>query len=106
MWGSRLVTDAKIRQLVGRLIVARRNKQKTIVFSQFSDTIAYVRSVLSATENFQRQDWQLALRGLGVPGLKKEELEALREATTAITDDTDDRDDVVNAFAPFYRIGP
>ena len=31
---------------------------------------------------------------------------ALHEATTAITGDTEDRDDVVNAFAPYYRIGP
>ena len=105
-WGLRLVTDAKIRQLVGRLVLARRAKQKVIVFSQFSDTIAYIRSVLGATQAFERSDWQMAVRGLGVPDLTSQEIVALREATVAITGDTEDRDDVVNAFAPFYRIGP
>ena len=105
-WGLRLVTDAKIRQLVGRLLLARRAQQKVIVFSQFSDTIAYVRSVLTATQTFERSDWQMAVRGLGVPKLAREEILSLREATIAITGGTDDRDDVINAFAPFYRIGP
>lgn len=34
-WGLRLVTDAKLRQLVGRLVTARRAGQKIVVFSQF-----------------------------------------------------------------------
>ncbi len=106
LWGLRLVTDAKIRQLVSRLLLARRDRQKVIVFSQFSDTIAYLRSVLSATQAFQRADWQMAVRGLGVANLTSKEIVDLREATVAITGDTEDRDDVVNAFAPFYRIGP
>ena len=105
-WGFRLATDAKIRQLVGRLVLARRTTQKAIVFSQFSDTIAYIRSVLSATRTFGHSDWQSAVRGLGVPDVTSQEIVALREATMAITGDTEDRDDVVNAFAPFYRIGP
>ena len=105
-WGLRLITDPKIRQLVGRLILARRANQKVIVFSQFSDTIAYVRSVLAATESFQRAEWQLVVRGLGIAGASKDEITSLRHATVAITGNTDDRDDVVNAFAPFYRLGP
>lgn len=105
-WGLRVVTDAKLRRLVGRLIVARRTDQKAIVFSQFSDTIAYIRSVLTAIRTFERQDWQMAIHGLGIPHLKREELVALCDATTAITGSTEDRDDIVNAFAPFYRIGP
>jgi hypothetical protein len=105
-WGLRIVTDPKIRQLVGRLVVARRARQKAIAFSQFSDTIAYLRSVLAATEAFQRAEWQLVVRGLGIEGITKDEIADLRGATVAITGNTDDRDDVVNAFAPFYRIGP
>lgn len=105
-WGQRLVTDPKIHKLVSRLVQARRAKQKVIVFSQFSDTIAYLRSVLDATRSFQRTDWQLVLHALDVKDLTKEEIVALREATAAISGDTADRDDVVNAFAPFYRIGP
>jgi superfamily II DNA or RNA helicase len=105
-WGLRVVTDAKVRQLVCRLLVARRARQKVIVFSQFSDSIAYVRSVLNATRSFTRADWQMTLRGIGLADVTREEIVALREATAAITGETDDRDDVVNAFAPFYRIGP
>src|SRR5262249_12651226 len=106
VWGLRLVTDAKIRQFVSRLVLARRAGQKAIVFSQFSDTIAYVSSVLAATQAFQRADWQMAVRGLGVPNLTTNEIVDPRETTLAIHGDTDDRDDVVSAFSPFYRIGP
>jgi hypothetical protein len=105
-WGLRLVTDAKIRQLVGRLITARRTQQKAIVFSQFSDTIAYIRSVLEATREFGRSEWQLVERGLGVVDTTREEVVALRNSTATITGDTEARDDLVNSFAPFYRIGP
>jgi hypothetical protein len=105
-WGLRLITDPKIRQLVARLILARRRRQRVIVFSQFSDTIAYLRSVLSETEAFERSEWQLVVPGLGVDGLSNGELAELREVTVAVTGNTDDRDDVVNAFAPYYRIGP
>ena len=62
-WGLRIVTDAKIRQLVDRLVLARRANQKTIVFSQFSDTIAYTRSVLSATASVRA--FRLAVSGSG-----------------------------------------
>jgi hypothetical protein len=51
-WGLRLITDAKLRRLVGRLVQARRAGQKAIVFSQFSDTIAYIQSVLRACQSF------------------------------------------------------
>ena len=105
-WGLRLITDPKIRQLTGRLVRARRARQKVIVFSQFSDTIAYLRSVLAAMKTFERADWQLVVRGLGIDSVTKDEITALREATEAITGNTDDRDEMVNAFAPFYRIGP
>ncbi|MEW6734812.1 MAG: DEAD/DEAH box helicase [Acidobacteriota bacterium] len=106
-WGLRLVTDAKLRQLVNRLILARRAHQKVIVFSQFSDTIAYIQSVLKACANFSRNEWQMVVRGgLGVANLQSQELIELLASTATITGDTEDRDEVVNAFAPFYRIGP
>ena len=63
-WGLRLVTDPKIRQLVGRLVSARRARQKVIVFSQFSDTIAYLRSVLAAAGGTSNgPEWQLDRSG-------------------------------------------
>jgi len=106
-WGLRLVTDAKLRQLIARLVTARRAGQKVVVFSQFSDTIAYIQSVLRACASFSRSDWQMVVRGgLGVARLRSEELTGLLAATTTVTGDTEDRDEVVNAFAPFYRIGP
>jgi hypothetical protein len=106
-WGLRLITDAKLRCLVGRLLQARRAGQKVIVFSQFSDTIAYIQSVLRACADFSRNEWQMVLRGgLDVPGLHREELVELLGSTSTITGGTADRDDAVDAFAPFYRIGP
>jgi ERCC4-related helicase len=44
----RIVTDGKLRRLVARLLRARADGQKVIVFSQFTDTLAYVDSVLRA----------------------------------------------------------
>jgi hypothetical protein len=105
-WGQRLVTDAKIRQLVARLLSARRAGQKVVVFSQFSDTIAYIQSVLRACRHFSRTDWQLVVRGLGIEHLRSEELTRLLDVTSIITGGTEERDEVVNAFAPYYRIGP
>lgn len=105
-WGLRLITDPKIRQMVGRLLTARRRGQKVIVFSQFSDTTAYLVSVLRATESFQRGDWQIVRRGLGIDGVTESELANLRAVTVGVTGDMDDRDEIVNSFAPFYRIGP
>ena len=106
IWGLRLIKDAKLRSLVARLITARRAKQKAIVFTQFSDTIAYIESVLRACRLFTRDEWQVVTRGLGVPDLKREEVTDLLESWATVTGGTEDRDDVVNAFAPFYRIGP
>lgn len=105
-WGLRLITDPKIRALVARLLLARRAGQRAIVFSQFSDTIAYVQSVLRATEAFDRSDWQIVRRGLGVDGVTDQEIAEFRDATVAVTGDTEGRDEIINAFAPFYRIGP
>ncbi len=105
-WGLRLITDPKIRALVARLLTARRAGQKAIVFSQFSDTIAYVQSVLRATGAFDRSEWQIVRRGLGVSGVTDREIAELRDATVAVTGDTEGRDEIINAFAPFYRIGP
>ena len=105
-WGMRLVADAKIRALVSRLLLARRAGQKAIVFSQFSDTLAYLRSVLEATRAFADADWRGVLPAFGFPRLTAREVSALIGAASFVSGDTDGRDDVVNAFAPFYRIGP
>ncbi|MBK7074602.1 MAG: DEAD/DEAH box helicase [Myxococcales bacterium] len=102
-WGLRLVKDAKLRQLVARLLAARRLGQKVVVFSQFSDTIAYIQSVLAASK-FSREDWQVVR--LGLPEVRDDDLTALIAATATVTGATEDRDEVVNAFAPYYRIGP
>lgn len=106
-WGLRLVTDAKLRCLVSRLLLARRQSQKVIVFTQFSDTIAYIQSVLRACTAFGRNEWQMVLRrGLDVEDLQQDEVINLLKTTATITGSTEDRDEAVNAFAPFYRIGP
>jgi len=105
-WGQRIVSDAKIRKLFARLLEARRSGQKVIVFSQFSDSLAYIHSVLKACRQFTLRDWSLIVAGLGVADLHADEMRALLAVTEVITGDTDDRDGVVNAFAPYYRIGP
>lgn len=105
-WGLRVVTDPKIRKLVGRLVTVRRKKQKAIVFSQFSDTLAYIHSVLKACVNFTRKEWALIVAALGIEHITEQEIKAILAGTRVITGDTEDRDTIVNSFAPFYRIGP
>lgn len=105
-WAMRIVTDAKLRSLVSRLILARRQGQKVIVFSQFSDTLAYAYSVLRATRALTPADWRIVVRSLEAKDVKAEEVNALVAEAAVITGGTEDRDDVVNAFAPYYRIGP
>ncbi|MBU0662947.1 MAG: DEAD/DEAH box helicase [Proteobacteria bacterium] len=105
-WGLRVVTDAKLRALVSRLLLARREGQKVIVFCQFSDTLAYAHSVLRATSAFTMEEWRMVLPALGLPDLNDREVRELIKVTAVITGGTEDRDEVVNAFAPYYRIGP
>lgn len=108
-WGMRIVTDAKLRRLIARLLRARRTAQKVIVFSQFTDTLAYVDSVLRAAGHLERSEWRLALRTLAADvgdHVSEEDVRALASRTIVVSGETDDRDSVINAFAPFYRLGP
>lgn len=104
-WAQRIVTDAKLRRLVERLLIARAEGQKVVVFSQFSDTIAYIRSVLDACRSLDSSDWRVIAPALNRKNIR-EELPALIERVETITGSTADRDEIVNAFAPWYRIGP
>lgn len=108
-WGMRLVTDAKLRRLVARVLLARRSKQKVIVFSQFTDTLAYIESVLRATHAFDRNEWRMALPRLAADAdsqFDETDVRNLAAQTAVVSGQTDERDDVINAFAPFYRMGP
>jgi superfamily II DNA or RNA helicase len=108
-WGLRVVTDAKLCRLVARLLSARADGQKVIVFSQFTDTLAYLNSVLQATAGFERKDWTLALRSLteqtGHP-VKPEDMRTLVASCALVSGETEDRDSIIHSFAPFYRLGP
>jgi hypothetical protein len=108
-WGMRVVTDAKLRRLVARLLRARRDGQKVIVFSQFTDTLAYMDSVLRATRYLERSEWRLALQTLTVDvggHVTENDVHSLANRTAVVSGETEDRDAVINAFAPFYRLGP
>ncbi len=108
-WGLRIVTDAKLRRLVTCLLHARADRQKVIVFSQFTDTLAYLHSVLRATAAFERQDWRLVLQSLsaevGTP-IREDDVRDLVERHAVVSGETEERDLVIHAFAPFYRLGP
>lgn len=108
-WGRRIVTDAKIRRLVGRLLRGRADGQKIVVFSQFTDTLAYVESVFTAAVELGRTDWPLVLGALsGEIGrsVTRDDLIDLIGRSRVVSGETEDRDSVIDAFAPFYRIGP
>lgn len=108
-WAMRIVTDAKLQRLVTRLLRARRDGQKVIVFSQFTDTLAYLESVLRAAPVLERNEWKTVLRELS-PGaghiVSKEEVLDLIGRIAVVSGETEERDAVIHAFAPFYRLGP
>lgn len=108
-WAMRLVTDGKLRRLTSRLLLARAAKQKVIVFSQFTDTLAYVHSVLRAAPALDRHEWSLALRLLSADAgcsVEKQDVLDLVGRSAVVSGETEDRDLVIHAFAPFYRLGP
>lgn len=105
-WGLRIVTDPKIHKLVVRLVAARRAGQKVIVFSQFSDSLAYIHSVFKACRHFTFKEWSMIVATLGIENTTEQEIKNLLAETRVITGATEDRDAIVNSFAPFYRIGP
>jgi len=105
-WGLRIIADGKIRNLVSRLLKARREQQKVIVFSQFSDSLAYIHSVLRACNHFDRQHWGLVVKMLELDDVTPAEVQDLLKVTRIITGATEERDQLVNSFAPYYRLGP
>lgn len=108
-WAMRIVTDGKLRRLVARLLRARAEGQKVIVFSQFTDTLAYVDSVLRAAQALSRQEWALVTGLLGADvgrPVRHDDVLALVERSAVVSGETEDRDAVIHAFAPFYRLGP
>lgn len=108
-WAMRIVADGKLRRLVARLLRARAEGQKVIVFSQFTDTLAYVDSVLRAAQALSRQEWALVTGLLGADvgrPVRHEDVLALVERSAVVSGETEDRDTVIHAFAPFYRLGP
>jgi hypothetical protein len=105
-WGHRLESDAKLRTLVRRLLLARRDDQKVIIFSQFTDTIGYIESVLRACRHLSEHEKAVLLSDLDIPEPDVAELDELIDACAVVTGDTDNRETVVDAFAPYYRIGP
>ena len=108
-WGLRIVTDAKLRRLVGRLLRARRRGEKCLVFSQFTDTLAYIESVLRATEALGRNEWRLVVQTLSPDVAEKiteGDVRELAGRTAVVSGETEERDSTINAFAPYYRVGP
>ena len=108
-WAMRIVTDGKLRRLVARLLRARADGQKVIVFSQFTDTLAYVDSVLRAAHALSKHEWALVTGLLGADvgrPVRHEDVLALVSRSAVVSGETEDRDAVIHAFAPFYRLGP
>ncbi len=108
-WAMRIVTDGKLRRLAARLLRARTGSQKIIVFSQFTDTLAYIDSVLRAAHALSKTEWALVIGLLGADigrPVRQEEVLNLVGRSVVVSGETEDRDSVIHAFAPFYRLGP
>lgn len=109
-WGRRIVTDAKLRRLVGRLLTAHLDGQKAIVFSQFTDSVVYIDSVLRATETFTDFEWTEVVARLGEESGSDVNPDLIRRLVSRSAwvagGDREARESVVDAFAPYYRLLP
>ena len=105
-WGRRLVTDEKLLVMIKQLLLARNEGRKVVVFSQFSETVGYIKSVLSAVHRFDASDWQFVLQYTELESFDRQDIQALCKATGFITSKTDNRERIINRFAPYYRLGP
>lgn len=105
-WARRLISDAKLKQLFQRLIKARAEGQKVIVFSQFTDTLHYIHSVIKAAQHLDPPELERAFGHAIETPISGTDIKVLLSQTAVITGDSDDKDSIINAFAPFYRIGP
>ena len=108
-WALRVITDSKLHRLVARLLRARADGQKVIVFSQFTDTLAYIASVLRALLPLDHAAWTAICHVFGTDlGAKvtPDDLHRLVATSEVVSGETEDRDRVIHAFAPFYRLEP
>jgi superfamily II DNA or RNA helicase len=107
-WGLQILRDEKVSELVRYLLKARRKMQKVIIFSEFTDTIEYIKSILHAITLFSSADWNKLLADPAMNQYSREEILELIATTKDMTGNTpeQDQDRIICRFAPYYRIGP
>ena len=107
-WGRQIIRDEKVLALTKYLLNARRKTQKIIVFSEFTDTIEYIRSIFQSITLFSPSDWSEVLANRSMNRYSREEILEMIATTDDLTGNTptNDQDKIVCRFAPYYRIGP
>ncbi|NDD62633.1 MAG: hypothetical protein EBZ36_01425 [Acidobacteria bacterium] len=107
-WGLQLLRDEKTLELIRYLLIARRKGQKIVIFSEFTETIEYIKSILQAITRFDPGQWQTFQSNSSINQFTRDEILALIETTKDVTGNTPaaDQDRIIYCFAPYYRIGP
>ena len=101
VWAQRLHTDGKVYALFALLAGHVAAGRKVIVFSQFSDSLAYIRSVVEAAlENLNEIPSVVAHLGTNPTALQR--LLSRVAYISGATDDVD-KDRILQAFSPYYH---
>ena len=112
-WALQITYDQKVRELIKSILTARKCGQKVIVFSEYSTTIKYIKSIIAAIQNLSDANWDLIMSNPEFSQFSREDFEKLTAVTSSITQETstdpnnpNGRDRLLNRFAPYYRLCP
>ncbi len=105
IWANMAVKDRKLTALLRKLCIETRAGRRVIVYSQFADTLAYIKSVIEA---IGRLDLHESERLAGQLQLDSSELQRLIANTAIVTSDTDEESvkQICKSFAPYYSLSP
>ena len=107
-WGMQLLRDEKVLELIRYLLGARQNGQKIVIFSEYTETIEYIKSILQAITRFDQGQWETLLSTSSISHFTQLEILELIKTTKDVTGNTPatDQNRIIYCFAPYYRIGP
>lgn len=105
IWATMAVKDSKLAALLKRLCIEAKAGRRVIVYSQFADTLVYIKSVIDAIGRLSQQQLTDLANSLKI---EAPQLARLALRTAVVTSDTDEEEmkNICQSFAPYYSLSP
>lgn len=105
IWAKMAVKDSKLAALLKKLCRETRDGRRVIVYSQFADTLVYIKSVIDAIGRLSQQQLTDLADSLKI---EAPQLVKLALHTAVVTSDTDEKEmkHICQSFAPYYSLSP